>query len=159
MKWKKLLWIVIKLCFKKIKKNYSNLKNFWLKQNLNMENIKIYYKNIFFRFFETFQMKLLSPGLMKSTKQFHSFFGARKQKTQELFFSIHTHLPFPPKNDQSKSKGEQHFLACSATCLCLRCFSWTAFPCIVFRFSFPALFIPFLHFSTYSFSCFPFRLL
>ena len=65
-----------------------------------------------------------------------------------FFVSFHTHLPgrevlFAPSKKKQREKlwkqrrvesnGEQHFLACSATCLgCERCFSWTAFPRLVF---------------------------
>lgn len=74
----------------------------------------------------------LSAGHLQTKNSFARCFG--EGNIQEIIHysssQTRTHLPVSPKikkkTDQTISKGEQHFLACSATCLCaLRCFSWT----------------------------------
>lgn len=98
----------------------------------------------------------VSAGMKQKHETFSLIFGeGSKEKLFIILYPIHSLTSawacFPqkvttraPRRDQSKSNWEQqHFLACSATCLCLRCFSWTAFPRstrIVFP---PALFLPF----------------
>lgn len=57
-----------------------------------------------------------------SAREGSAFCALKKKRREKLW-----------KQRRVESNGEQHFLACSATCLgCERCFSWTAFPRLVF---------------------------
>lgn len=93
--------------------------------------------------FQTFKRLvswLLFAGLIKARNSF-THFGARKNIFRYSSSNSHTSASFPsPEKKIFKKKPNRKanniFWRALATCLCLRCFSWTAFPRIVFLFLF-----------------------